>query len=285
MHEAWERARARYQAAALPEELAFAVAGAVRRWERQRKGRRALRRAAATALAGCACFALLLNVSPTFAGAVYQVPVLGQLARVITVKEYSINDRDHLIDVRLPALELAANTDLEQRVNTEIRTRIDQVLQEAEDRARETREAYVATGGAQSDFIPIIITVDYEIKCQNGQYLSFVLTKTETLASAYTEVYTYNIDLPAGREVSLRDLLGPNYKQLANQAIRAEIARREAEDPDNRYFHGEDGVEGFTSIADDQRFYLNGDGVPVVVFEKYEIAPGYMGEQEFEIIP
>lgn len=187
---------ARYQAAALPEELAFAVAGAVRRGERQRKGRRALRRAAATALAGCACFALLLNVSPTFAGAVYQVPVLGQLARVITVKEYSINDRDHLIDVRLPALELAANTDLEQRVNTEIRTRIDQVLQEAEDRARETREAYVATGGAQSDFIPIIITVDYEIKCQNGQYLSFVLTKTETLASAYTEVYTYNIDLP-----------------------------------------------------------------------------------------
>ena len=187
--------------------------------------------------------------------------------------------------MRLPALELAANTDLEQRVNTEIRTRIDQVLQEAEDRARETREAYVATGGAQSDFIPIIITVDYEIKCQNGQYLSFVLTKTETLASAYTEVYTYNIDLPAGREVSLRDLLGPNYKQLANQAIRAEIARREAEDPDNRYFHGEDGVEGFTSIADDQRFYLNGDGVPVVVFEKYEIAPGYMGEQEFEIIP
>ena len=108
MHEAWERARARYQAAALPEELAFAVAGAVRRGERQRKGRRALRRAAATALAGCACFALLLNVSPTFAGAVYQVPVLGQLARVITVKEYSINDRDHLIDVRLPALELAA---------------------------------------------------------------------------------------------------------------------------------------------------------------------------------
>ena len=84
MHEAWERARARYQAAALPEELAFAVAGAVRRGERQRKGRRALRRAAATALAGCACFALLLNVSPTFAGAVYQVPVLGQLARGIT---------------------------------------------------------------------------------------------------------------------------------------------------------------------------------------------------------
>ena len=285
MNRQMERARARYKEVELPAELDFAVASAIRAGDRKRRSRDGLRRTAAVLASCCACFVLLLNVSPTFAQAVEAVPVLGALARVVTVREYRIEDKEHLIDVRLPALELAANTDLEQRVNTEIRTRIDQVLQEAEDRARETREAYVATGGAQSDFIPIIITVDYEIKCQNGQYLSFVLTKTETLASAYTEVYTYNIDLPAGREVSLRDLLGPNYKQLANQAIRAEIARREAEDPDNRYFHGEDGVEGFTSIADDQRFYLNGDGVPVVVFEKYEIAPGYMGEQEFEIIP
>lgn len=159
------------------------------------------------------------------------------------------------------------------------------MLQEAEDRARETREAYVATGGAQSDFIPIIITVDYEIKCQNGQYLSFVLTKTETLASAYTEVYTYNIDLPAGREVSPAGFAGAQLQTAGQPGDPRGDRRREAEDPDNRYFHGEDGVEGFTSIADDQRFYLNGDGVPVVVFEKYEIAPGYMGEQEFEIIP
>ena len=70
------------------------------------------------------------------------------------------------------------------------------MLQEAEDRARAIRDAYVATGGAEEDFIPVMIDVDYEIKCQNDHYLSFVLTETETRANAYTELYTYNIDLP-----------------------------------------------------------------------------------------
>ena len=57
--------------------------------------------------------------------------MLGALARVVTVREYRIEDKEHLIDVRLPALKNTGNTDLEQRVNTEISTRIQQVLDEA----------------------------------------------------------------------------------------------------------------------------------------------------------
>ena len=208
--------------------------------------------------------------------------MLGALARVVTVREYRIEDKEHLIDVRLPALKNTGNTDLEQRVNTEISTRIQQVLDEAEARARADKEAFVATGGQAEDFIPIIIDVDYEIKCQNGHYLSFVLTKTETLASAYTEYYAYNIDLETGRELTLRDLLGPDWKRIANEAVRAGIDER-SQDPANVYFDGSDGIEGFQSIRDDQPFYLNESGSPVVVFSKYEIAPGYMGMQEFEV--
>jgi len=77
-------------------------------------------------------------------------------------------------------------------------------------------------------------------------------------------------------------MLGPDYKEIANQVIREEIDRR-SQDPDNVYFDGTDGIEGFQSITADQRFYINEDGNPVVIFEKYEIAPGYMGQQEFEI--
>ena len=49
------------------------------------------------------------------------------------------------------------------------------------------------------------------------------------------------------------------------------------------YFTQEDG--GFRSIQEDQGFYVNERGNVVVVFLKYEIAPGYMGTQEFEILP
>ena len=164
----------RHESTPVPEELEFAVASALRAGQRRLQGRRALRRSVSGVLAGCACFVLLVNASPAFARAVSDVPVLGGLARVVTVTEYHIDERERLIDVRLPALELPGDTDLEQRINLAIQTRIDQVLQEAEDRARAIRDAYVATGGAEEDFIPVMIDVDYEIKCQNDHYLSFL---------------------------------------------------------------------------------------------------------------
>ena len=280
MNDAWKRARARYEQTQAPEELSFAVASALRAGARRRRSRAALRRGLGGTLAACACFVLLVNANPTFAKAVSDVPVLGGLARVVTVSEYTVDDREQLIDVRLPALELPENTDLEQRINTAIRARIDQVLQEAEDRARATRDAYVETGGDAADFIPVVIDVDYAIKCQNGRYLSFLLTVTETRAAAYTHVYAYNIDLEAGREITLRDVLGPDYMALANAAVEAGIAARQAADPEASFFLGEN---GFTSIAPDQPFYLNQAGSPVVFFEKYAIAPGYMGQLEFEV--
>lgn len=280
MKDQWERARQQYRDIQPPEELNFAVASALRAGEKKRRHHRGLRRSLSAGLAACACFVLLVNANPAFAQAVSEVPVLGDLARVVTVVQYTVEDRDRLIDVRLPALEMTGDSDLEQRVNTEIQTRIEQVLREAEERARESKEAYVATGGDPDDFLPISISVDYQIKCQSEQYLSFVITKTETLAAAYTEYYTYNIDLQAGKEITLRDLLGPDYKDMVNSFISQEIARR-SENPDNIYFLQGEG--GFTSISDDQKFYLDADGIPVVFFEKYEIAPGYMGVQEFTI--
>ena len=280
MTDPWKSARDSYEQIPVPEELQFAVASAVRSGNRRRNRRRAAHRGLTAALASCACFVLLVNGSPSFAQAVYEVPVLGSLARIFTVTEYTINDKERVIDVRLPALENTGHTELEQKINQEISTRVQAVIDEAEARARETKEAYVATGGDPDDYMPVIIDVDYEVKCQNEQYLSFVVTETETRASAYTEVYTYNIDLEAGRELTLRDMLGPDYVELANAAVRKGIAAREAADPDATFFHDE---AGFTSIDEDQAFYINEAGNPVVLFEKYELAPGYMGQLKFEV--
>ncbi len=282
MHPELERARARYRAQETPEELSLAVRAAIREGERLRKRRRVLRRSLATALAGCACFVLLVNGSPTFAQAVYDVPLLGSLARIFTVTEFTVNDDEHVIDVRLPALENTGYTDLEQQINQEISTRVQAVIDEAEQRAQETKEAYVATGGDPDDYIPVIIDVDYEVKCQTEHYLSFVIQKTETRASAYTEFYTYNIDLETGRELTLRDLLGPNWMETVNAQVEAQIAER-SKDPDNVYWTAEEG--GFQGISEDQPFYLNQEERPVVVFEKYELGPGSMGSQEFVIQP
>ncbi len=39
-----------------------------------------------------------------------------------------------------------------------------------------------------------------------------------------------------------------------------------------------------TVLNEDTAFYINSSGNPVIVFDKYEVGPGFMGEQEFEII-
>ena len=124
--------------------------------------------------------------------------------------------------------------------------------------------------------------MDYEIKCQNDRYLSFLITETETQATAFQQLYPYSIDLESGKELTLRDLLGPDWKEIVNASVREQIAQR-SQDPDHVYWGGDDYSEAFTSIRDNQPFYLNEAGRPVVLFEKYEIAPGYMGVQEFEI--
>ena len=85
-----------------------------------------------------------------------------------------------------------------------------------------------------------------------------------------------------GKELSLRDLLGPNWMETVNAQV-AEQIEELAKDPDNIFWTEEQG--GFQGIEEDQPFYLNADGLPVVVFEKYEIAPGSMGSQEFVIQP
>ena len=39
----------------------------------------------------------------------------------------------------------------------------------------------------------------------------------------------------------------------------------------------------FESVKEDTTFYVNEDGKLMIVFDEYEVAPGYMGSVEFEI--
>ena len=74
-------------------------------------------------------------------------------------------------------------------------------------------------------------------------------------------------------------MLGEDHVELVNDSIRKQIAERKS--AGESFFTVEEG--GFTGISEDVKFYINGNDRPVIVFEKYEIAPGSSGEIEFEI--
>ena len=277
-----EKAKEVYKAIKIPEQLNYIVNRTI---SKQRKEKRYILRYVKYAVTTVACvfltFVFTINVNPSFATSVSEIPIIGDVARVFTIKEVKEEDKTKLINAKIPALENTGNTELEKRVNYEIMLKMNEVLKEAEERAAEYKEAVIETGGDEEDYQPINIQIDYKVGYSSDKVVSFMISKSETLASAYTERYFYNIDIETGKKLNLRDVLGNDYKEIVDKTIYKEIEER-SKNPDNIYFTADEG--GFDGIENEyQNFYINSDGKVVIIFEKYEIAPGYMGTQEFVI--
>lgn len=279
-----KKAKKAYHSIEIPQELDYVVNKAISRSKSHKKniGILWVKRSTATLATTFALFVILLNTNESFAKAMEDVPVIGSIAEVFTVREYKEENDTDLIEAKIPAIKNTGNEELEDRINYEISSKINEVLEEAKQRAEEYKEAVLATGGTMEDYIPTQINIDYKITYQDDNIISFVITKSESAASAYQEQYFYNIDIENGKELNLRDVLGENYKEIVDEEVKKQIKERMEENKDNSYFTEEEG--GFSGIEDEyQNFYINENKKVTMVFQKYEIAPGYMGIQNFEI--
>lgn len=277
----WKQAKRTYEEIKIPAELSARVEEALASHSRQKRSRRSwYRPAIQIAAACCALFVILVNSSEVFAKNLYDLPVIGTVARIFTFREYKEEDEYNYINIKVPAIQNTGNNALENRINQEITFKINQIIEEAKEHAKEYYEAYTANGGDESTFHPVELYVDYTICYQSDELLSFVIDKCESFGSVSTEKYYYNIDLKYGRELTLHDVLGDGYQEHVNEQIRAQIAQREESDENQMFFEGEDGFHG---ISENQNFYINEKGEAVIVFDRYSIAPGCMGFPEFVI--
>ena len=277
-----KKAKEVYQSIKIPAQLNYMVNRTISEQPKKRAYKfKNIRYVLSTMACTFLLFIFMINISPSFATNILEIPIIGEVAKVFTIREFKQEDKNKLVEAKIPALENTGNTELEKRINYEIMLKMNEVLEEVEERAAEYKKAVIETGGKEEDYHPINIQIDYKVGYSSDKVVSFMILKTETLASAYTELYFYNIDIETGRKLNLRDVLGEDYKKIANETINKEIEER-SKNPDNIYFAaGEGGFEGIENEY--QNFYINSNGKVVIVFEKYEIAPGYMGIQEFEI--
>ena len=267
-----------------PQELDYVVNKSIHQGKRQKRNklRTYIKFATSTVAAMFFLFVILLNTNESFAKTMEDVPIISKLAEVFTINEYEESSEIDLIKAKVPAIRNTGNADLEDRINYEISTKINNIIEEAKKRAEEYKEAVLATGGTMENFIPIEVNIDYEITYQDDSIISFVITKSESMASAYQEQYFYNIDLENGKELNLKDVLGADYKEIVDKQVKKQIAQREKENKENVYFTEDEG--GFSGIENEyHNFYIDKNKRVVIVFQKYEIAPGYMEIQNFEI--
>ena len=90
---------------------------------------------------------------------------------------------------------------------------------------------------------------------------------SRTAANAYSQEFYYNINMQTGADVTLEDLLGPDWRELCNQAVTQGIAQRLAQDPNAIYYTTEDDDPSddefaFGTVTEDQSFYINERGEP-----------------------
>lgn len=270
-----------YEYIKIPENLEYKVNNALR--TNKNKSRFYINRVVTVCSSVCLLFILLLNVNPSFANAVNDIPVIGKITSIFTIREYFKEDDTEIINVKELAI-ITNNKDVEEKINNIIANKIKDLEKESELSVDEIKKEIDYTDRKGSIYPKVNVRIDYEIKYNQNNILSFVLIKEEGINTTSKDLYTYNFNLETGNEITLEELLGKNYEEIINKEIKNQIAEREAKDKNQLFFNKNDNIDNyFKGISKNQNFYINENENPVVVFNKYEIAPGYMGIQEFEI--
>ena len=219
---------------------------------------------------------VLPNLNPTFSHAMQEIPVLGKIIRVFSIYKEEDTSGNHYIDVNIPQVEDSErNSQALDYVNADVETLTKKVMDEYYSVAADLPDAH--TG----------LVIDYDVLTNTSQWFTLRLMVYRDAGSSSVKYYFYHIDKQNGTLSQLSDLFRQDfdYQTAISEEILTQMSRRHQENPNMVYWNGESNFsDPFRKIAENQNFYFNTNGDLVIVFEKYEVAPGYMGCPEF-IIP
>ena len=103
---------------------------------------------------------------------------------------------------------------------------------------------------------------------------------TQIMADSYLQKKFYTVDLKTGEVYNIEHFLGSDYQNIVKKSVQQQIAENKEKYPNLMYF---DEAVNNLKITNEQPFYINKDNQVVVVFNQFEIAPGYMSLPEFII--
>jgi hypothetical protein len=264
----------------IPPQLEDTVEQAIQRGQ-HRKRRKIWPRAAATAASICLLLVAVGRVNPTMATALSNVPVLGALYRVFTYSHSEEQQPTYHANIRIPHVDgdaVPGDEPWVQSINETISRTMEEEYRISKERAEEYYQAFVETGGDPADFMPLDIYIDYQVKHSSEKYLSFVVFKLDTMASAYQQSYYYNFDVESGKPITLETLMGENWKTQVADQVRQQLAAFSEEQ--KQMLFPEVQVEDCLTA---EQFYLNAQGQVVVVFNKYQLGAGALGMLEFPL--
>ncbi len=267
----------------IPEELDFVVRKAIKESRSngiKRKGR--FSKAVTVAASIAATVAVLtvgINTSPAFAKTLSKVPLVGSIVKVLTFREYSVDENTFNANIKVPEISGLKDEKLQNSLN-------EKYLEENEKLYKE----FLADMGDMKEKGGGHLGVDsgYVIKTDTDRILSVGRYVVNTIASSSTTFKYDTIDKKNEVLITLPSLFkDDSYVDIISENIKEQMIKRH--EADDMMFYWVEGVEEeglvdlFEKISKEQSFYINSEGKLVISFDKYEVAPGYMGIQEFVI--
>lgn len=252
-----------------------------------------IRWTAAAAAAFFLCFTVGLNTSESFAMEAAELPFIGQIAKVLTIRSYKTTEDTTTTTVEIPEVQLETdNNDLSLAitdVNAKIQSLIEEFTAQKKAEIENAKVSFFEAGGTQEEWEKrsIDVNVNYEIKHQSETTLSLLIDGWISWFNFEEERHFYNIDLVTGKELTLIDFFGEDAYAYAAESVLTQMKEMIEANPKNITFWGVNDDESidseFIGVTKDTSFYINADGNVVISYDKYEVAPGAMGIQEFVI--
>lgn len=269
----------------IPEELDFVVRKAIKenrslKPKERSSFKKTIIAAASALIIIMATVTVGINTSPAFAETLSKVPIVGGIVKVLTFKEYTLNDETFNADIKIPEISGLKDEELQKALNEKYLEENEKLYQQFINDMEEMKKSGGGHLGVDSGYV---------IKTDNDRILSVGRYVVNTVASSSTTFKYDTIDKKNEVLITLPSLFkDDSYINIISENIKEQMIKRHKEDENMIYWvsgvEDEDLIELFEKISKDQNFYINNDGKLVICFDKYEVAPGYMGVQEF-IIP
>ena len=272
------RFRNEYENIEIPDELEFLVRTTIKEQEKKMKRKNIINKSVIAAAVAGVVFVGSINLSSEISYALSEVPVLGSIVRVLTFKTFELKDNNFDAELKTPAIE-GLDSKLEAMLNQKY---LDENQKLYDDFMKEIDELKKA----DMDEANMGIASGYEVKTDTDKLLVIGRYVVNTAGSSSTTIKYDTIDKQNKLLITLPSLFKDEaYIDIISENIKAQM-KEQMKDENNVYWLEDEmmGDENFSKIDKNQSFYITKDNQLVIAFDKYEVAPGYMGNPEF-IIP
>lgn len=190
-------------------------------------------------------------------------------AKLQLLKEKHYETEGTIVTVKIPHVVNVKDDKVKKVINKLITQTIDDFTNEFKEFDKEPNTEH-----------KLIADITFQNYYSDDKIISFSINATQIMADSYLQKKFYTVDLKTGEVYNIEHFLGSDYQNIVKKSVQQQIAENKEKYPNLMYF---DEAVNNLKITNEQPFYINKDNQVVVVFNQFEIAPGYMSLPEFII--